>query len=456
MLDMQAVQEKWQWRNYARPEQLEPDDYLMWLIETGRGWGKTRTGAETVTNKIQYEGVRRVALVAPTASDARDTMVDELMENSGLLTVAPPWFTPKYEPSKRRLVYPNGAVCRIFSSEEPDRLRGPQHELAWCDELAAWKRHNVDQAWSNLMFGLRQGKAQVIVTTTPKPILLLRKLHKRAVEEPDSKIVITNGSTFDNEANLSNAYIETVVNPYKGTRVGEQELYGKLLEDNPDALWTYDDFERNRTTKVPEPILSKGIAVDPTGSDEGHECGIIGGALAGDFDSTKCDGYVLGDWSMRGTPDQWAARVIEAYDEIDADFVAVETNYGGQMVATVLRLKCRDLGHKPLNIIEVNATRGKVVRAEPISGLYQQDRIHHVTPTGQELEVLENQMTAFTMGDANDRVDANVWLWTHLLSNAVPRLGPGRALDQAYEKLIASRSERTPVTTMGSLWRKQF
>lgn len=448
-LDEAKVKAAWDWHNIARPEQLEPDDYLIWDIEAGRGWGKTKTGAETIQKKIERGEARRVAFVGATAADVRDTMVDELLENSGLLSVAPPWFYPKYEPSKRRLVYPNGAVVRLFSAEEPNRLRGPQHDLAWCDELAAWPISNIELVWANLMFGLRKGKSQVIVTTTPKPIKRLIEFHKKA-KTGEGRIVITNGSTFDNIAHLSQAYIDEVVEPYRGTRIGQQELYGQLLDDNPDALWTYDDLEKCRVTVAPEPLLKVGVAVDPTGSHEGHECGIMVGATAGDPKDPH--GYVLGDYSIRATPQKWALEVIRAVDDWDADEVIVEKNYGGEMAASVLRLTCRDISHRPLNIVDANATRGKHVRAEPISNLYQQERIHHVGIH----EVLEDQMVGFVGGDANDRVDANVWLWTRLLANRIPAIRGQKPMQQAYEEHMQKRGDRRPTTTLGSAWRRQF
>jgi phage terminase large subunit-like protein len=452
IVDLDAYKKQWDWSNFARPEQLEPLEYLIWLIETGRGWGKTRTGAETTIKKVESGKVGRVALVAPTAADARDVMVDELMQNSGILYCSPPYFMPKYEKSNRRIVWPNGAVAHLYSAEEPRRLRGPQHEFAWCDEVAAWPHQTIDETWSNLMFGLRQGVSQVLITTTPRPIKFLRTLHKRH-QLGNGRIKITKGSTFDNFANLSETYIEEVVNPYKGTRIGQQELYGQLLDDNPDAYWTYEDFELHRVESLPELVLRVGIAVDPTGSDEGHECGIIAGATGGSKDDPH--GYVIKDYSMRGTPSQWSKKVIEAYDEQDADFVLVEKNFGGAMVETVVRLTARDLGHPPIPIIEVNATRGKLVRAEPVSNLYQQGRIHHVGVH----EVLEDQSVGFSLESPNDRVDANVWLWTHMLSHRIPKLSRrDQTSAQAMEKHLKERIERRSgiTTVVGSLWRRQF
>ncbi len=454
-LDQSKFEQEWSWANYARDDQLEPLDWLIWLIETGRGWGKTRTGAETTNDKVRNQGVGRVALVAPTAADARDTMVDELMQNSGILSVSSPYFMPKYEKSNRRLVWPNGAVAYIYSAEEPKRLRGPQHEFAWCDELAAWPENSIQEAWSNLMFGLRQGKSQVVITTTPRPIKFLRDMHKRHALGR-GKIHITKGTTFDNEANLSDQFIEEVINPYKGTRVGMQELYGQLLDDNPDALWVYSDFENARVEAMPEPVWKIGMAIDPTGSADGHEVGIVIGATAGPRGQEH--GYLLADKSMRGMPEAWAEAVINAYDEYDVDEIIVETNFGGEMVTTVLRLKARAMGHSPLNIVDAHASRGKIIRAEPVSGLYQRQEIHHVGI----FEVLEDQMVGFVTGDTNDRVDANVWLWMRLLGHKLPKMNHGQDIASQFQRRLSGllvprhAEDRRQTTVMGSMWRKRF
>lgn len=460
MIDIDKLKDKWDWYNYARPEQLEPisNNWAVWYIKTGRGWGKTRTGAETVCKRVETNRAHNIALVTGTAADARDVMVDELQRNSGILSVAPPWFRPIYSKSNRRLVWPNGAVATLFAAEDPDALRGPQHDFAWCDELAAWPKNNIELTWSNLMFGLRQGSSQCIVTTTPKPV----PIFKRLLSLPTT--ILTEGSTYDNIQNLSTRYIDTNIKPYEGTRQGKQELYGEILDDTPGALWTEALLEQARIANpelITEDLTRIVIGVDPAGSHTGHEIGII---VGGRGKYTK-DGYCLADYSLNGTPDQWAEQIIHAYDHYHADAVAVETNYGGEMVEAVIRLKAKDLKHSSINIIEVHATRGKVIRAEPISGLSQQMRIHHVG----NFPKLEDQMCEFISGDANDRVDAYVWTFTELMLGVT--LIPQSDLQPKFEeKLLAaaiigtSRLTKSPQldriprgeSVMGPLWRRKF
>jgi len=397
------------WEAQARPSQMEPsgDWWSIWLIRTGRGWGKTRTGAETTIRRVRSGRARRIALVAPTAADARDIMVDELRENSGILACSPPDFMPEYQPSKRRLVWPNGAVARIFSAEDPDQLRGPQHDWAWCDELAAWKDGAREKAWSNLMFGLRKGASQCMVTTTPQPIPWFKK------ELARRKVHTTTGSTYENIHNLSDRFIEENIAPYEGTRLGRQELYGDILYDNPKALWTPQVIERNRIQldDAPSDYDRVVVGVDPPGSHNGHECGIIAGGRVGRI------GYALADWSLQGQPNEWATKAIELYDLLEADCIVVESNFGGEMVENTVRLVASAMGHGFVNVKSVKASRSKTVRAEPISGLSAQDRIKHVVSgNSNALATLEDQMLDFENGMANDRVDAYVWTFTDLLA----------------------------------------
>ena len=245
------------WSLWARPSQSPPPPpWTIWLILAGRGWGKTRTGAEWVHGKIN-EGAGRLALVAATAADARDVMVEG---DSGILATSAPWDRPQYEPSRRRLVWPNGAIATTYSADEPDRLRGPQHDAAWCDEIAAWR---YPDAWDMLMFGLRLGTApQVVATTTPRPIPLLRDL----LANP--RCVVTRGNTFENEANLASDFLDQMREKYEGTRLGRQELYADMLEDVPGALWQQAQIEAQRQPARPAQELRQDmarivVAIDP-------------------------------------------------------------------------------------------------------------------------------------------------------------------------------------------------
>jgi len=389
------------WRAKARPSQLPPPgDWNGWLALAGRGWGKTRAGAGWVHELVETRQAGRIALVAATAADARDTLVEGV---SGLLNTAPPGNRPQYESSKRRLTWPNGAVATTFSSEEADRLRGPEHDAAWADELAAWT--DVQGTWDMLMFGLRLGKRpRWLVTTTPKPIKLLRELLAREGKD----VAVTRGSTFENEANLAPTFLAAVRQRYAGTRLGRQELNAELLSDNPGALWQLDWLDRDRVSAAPE-LRRIVVAIDPAVSNnEGSdETGIIVAGVASDGLI-----YVLEDCSGRYAPHEWAAMAIAAYRRHKADRILAEVNNGGAMVEATIRA----LDHR-VSFKAVHASRGKVVRAEPIAALYEQRKVHHVGG----FAVLEDQMCAFTsdfdrakVGYSPDRVDALVWALTEL------------------------------------------
>lgn len=387
------------WRAKARPEQLPPPgDWLGWLILAGRGFGKTRAGAGWVHELVETRQAGRIALVAATAADARDTLVEGV---SGLLNTAPPWLRPIYEPSKRRVTWPNGAQATTFSSEEADRLRGPEHDCLWADELAAWQ--DPQAAWDMAMFGLRLGiRPRWLVTTTPRPIKLVKELIARA------DVVVTRGSTFDNAANLAPAFLAAVRNRYEGTRLGRQELNAELLSDTPGALWQHDWLERDRVKAAPE-LKRIVVAIDPAASNnEGSdETGLI---VAGRTADKQV--YVLEDLSGRYAPHEWARKAVNAYRRHKADRIIAEVNNGGAMVEATLRTVDSRASFKA-----VHATRGKVVRAEPIAALYEQQKVHHVG----SFATLEDQLCAFTTdfdraraGYSPDRVDALVWALTEL------------------------------------------
>ncbi len=402
------------WEYWARPEQLEPDgDWTFWLVNAGRGWGKTRTGAEWIRKKVG-QGFNRLGLIAPTAADCRDIMVEG---ESGILATSPPWDRPLYEPSKRRLTWDNGVMATLYSAEEPDRLRGPQHEILWCDEIGHWK---YPEAWDMAQLGLRLGaKPQAIVTTTPKPVRIVRELLK------DKDTIVTGGNTYANIANLAAAFYKTIVSKYEGTRLGRQEIHAELLDDTPGALWTRDILDDLRVRKAPE--LSRiVVAIDPavTSGDESDETGIIVGGLG-----VNGQGYVLADLTCRLRPNLWAKRAVAGYYTWEADRVIGETNNGGDLVEAILRTVDENIPYQ-----KVWASRGKRTRAEPISALYEQKKIHHVmtynkrTDTySNNLKDLEDQQCQFLPegSDASpDRVDALVWAFTYLMLEAtVFRIG---------------------------------
>jgi len=404
LTDEEAAALEYDWQFWARPNQLAPiGDWQTWLLLAGRGFGKTRTGAEWVRDKATSGKFGRIALVAPTASDARDVLVEG---ESGILAISPPWFRPHYEPSKRRLTWPNGALATTYSADEPERLRGPQHDAAWCDELGSWR---YPDAWDMLMFGLRLGpNPQSCVTTTPKPVKLVKDLLV------DSGTTITRGSTYDNKANLSPKFLSKIIKKYEGTRLGRQELYAELLEDMPGALWNrkmIDDLRVGGPTGKPVPEMRRiVVAIDPaTSTNEGSdETGIVVAGLG--FDN---HGYVWEDRSGAYSPDGWAREAVAQYHNRKADRIVAEINQGGDMVESTVRVVDRNVSYKG-----VHATKGKAVRAEPVAALYEQGRIHHIGA----FPVLEDQMCGFTvdfdrkaMGYSPDRMDALVWAFTELM-----------------------------------------
>jgi phage terminase large subunit-like protein len=386
------------WRGFlAREDQIAPDgDWDIWLVMSGRGFGKTRTGAEWVKGEVAAGRAGRIALIAETAADGRDVMAEG---ESGILAVYPKKEDrPLYEPSKRRITWQNGAVATIYNATEPDQLRGPQHDLAWSDELAKWKY--ARETWDQLQFGLRLGeKPRQLVTTTPRPIELIKAL----VSGSEGKVHITRGRTMDNRINLAASFLEKIEAKYAGTRLGRQELNGEILGDIPNALWTLANIDTARIKEHPATMRRIYVAIDPaiSNTEQSDEHGII---VVGQSADGK-DGYVLEDASLKGSPLDWAKRALSVHDRWQADGIAVEVNQGGDMVAQTIRSV-----RAGVKIVEVRATRGKHVRAEPIAALYEQGRIHHVGAF-IDLETQMTQMTTFGFeGDGSpDRVDALVW-----------------------------------------------
>ena len=413
------------WELWARPNQLPPaGGWRVWVLLAGRGFGKTRTGAEMIRARVSARNSRRLALVAPTAADARNVMVEG---ESGILAISPRWDRPRYEPSKRRLTWPNGAIATFYSAEEPERLRGPQHDAAWCDELTSWR---YPEAWDMLMFGLRLGEdPRVVVTTTPRPTKLLRTL----VEDP--AVAVTRGTTYENRPNLAPGFLDRIVRKYEGTRLGRQEIEAEILDDIPGGLWSRGIIEAARVRTTPslarivvaiDPAATSGLAADETGI-------IVGGKDA------EGHGWVLADLSGHYRPMEWAKTAVAAYYAHHADRVVAEVNNGGEMVESTLRVIDPNL-----SFTAVRASRGKIPRAEPVAALYEQGRVHHLGVFPQ----LEDQMCSLIRGgyDAGesrragfspDRVDALVWAMTDLLLAPIS----GEGIYEAYRQLSSQLSE---------------
>ena len=384
----------WDWPTWARPSQIVPaGEWLSWLVMAGRGWGKTRTGAEAVRYMAETGRASRIALIARTPADVRDVMLEG---ESGLLAISPPHFMPTWEPSKRRVTWPNGAIATTYSAEVPDALRGPQHDFAWGDELASWKY--LDAAYDNLMLGLRIGSdPRCMFTTTPKHIPRLREI----MAEPGTHI--TRGSTYENLVNLAPPFRERIVAKYEGTRLAAQELDGEMMEDVEGALWTMAGIDANRVSKAPE-MIRIAVGVDPavTSTKHSDETGIVcvGRARDGHL-------YILSDDSLRASNLGWARAVVASCDRHHADVVIGEVNNGGDLVAANIKAVDPSVPFR-----KVHASRGKYTRAEPISLLAEQGKLHHVG----RLAELETQLTSWTQGDnwSPDRMDAMVWACTEL------------------------------------------
>lgn len=403
------------WKFWRRPDQTTPTHrpWSFWLLNAGRGSGKTRTGAEQVREWAE-EAARnkapiQMALIAETKADVRDVLIQG---PSGLLRISPPWHYPRYEPSNRHLIWPDGTLAILFSGDEPNQLRGPQFHKAWVDELA--KYQYPEEAWDMLEFSLRLGdNPQAVITTTPRPIKKMREL---LTDDPD--VVVSTTSSYRNMANLSPKYIERVIRRYEGTRLGEQEIYARLLADTPGALWKLGLIEATRVAKVPE-LVRIVIGVDPavtshpgrgrshrqeeTNEDESNETGIVVCGL-----DARGHGYVWRDASGIHTPNEWALRVANLFVNHRADRIVAERNNGGDLVAYTMHTVAPNL---PVKLVW--ASRGKFARAEPIAALYEQHRIHHVGV----LSELEDEMTTWTPDVTEwspDRMDAMVWAMTEL------------------------------------------
>lgn len=391
---------EWDWRFWARPNQIAPDgDWLTWVINAGRGFGKTRAGAEWVREQVEA-GRQRIALIGETYKDLVEVMC---FGDSGLASVFPDHQKPKIVASPNvQIKFHTGAIALGYNATQPAQLRGPQFDAAWCDELAKWRY--ARETWDMLQFGLRLGdRPQALVTTTPRPIPVLKEIMA------DPATVVTSGSTFDNSANLAASFLDQIRKRYEGTRLGRQELNAEMLDDLPGALWTRSAFDSHRVKDAPD-MSRIVVAVDPSGtggqSDDGDSVGIV---IAGKGIDGRA--YVMGDWTCKLSPDGWGRRAVEAYRTYGADRIVAERNFGGAMVEHVIRTVDRAISYK-----EVTASRGKVARAEPIAALYEQGRVSHVG----SLPDLEDQCCligpdGFIGEGSPDRADAMVWALTELM-----------------------------------------
>ena len=392
---------KYDWQVRARPEQKTPTvEFTFWLVMAGRGWGKTRTATEWIIEQVR-KGYTKLGLVGPTASIVRDIMIEG---DSGILTISRPDFFPLYEPSKRKLTWPNGAVAHLYSAEEPDRLRGSQYQKMWAEELAVWK---YPEAWDMAKLSLRIGaNPQAVISTTPKPKRVIRELIN------DKNCVVSGGPTFDNRQNLSESFLRTIVDKYEGTTLGQQEIYAILLEELPDALWQRAVIANNRVSDINlDELVRIVVGIDPAGT--GKETSSETGIMVCGVDS-NLEGYVIDDLSCRKRPKGWASIAIKAYYRYKADRIIAEVNFGGDMVESVIRNVDKNVSYK-----SIYASRGKRARAEPVSALYEQGRIHHVGV----FKDLEDQQCNFTpeTKTSPDRIDALVWCFTDLIINRTER-----------------------------------
>ncbi len=431
LTDREKAELNHNWKFWARPNQVEPEgDWLTWMVLAGRGFGKTRMGSEWI-RKIAHENPGcRIALVAETAADARDVMI---LGDSGLLACDPTLTVDSWSPTNRRLRWPNGTQAWVYNATEPDQLRGPQHHFAWVDELAKFRY--MQATWDQLMFGLRLGKhPRVLVTTTPQPKPLIKSLVASGTTH------VTRGSTMDNKDNLAATAVKDMYDRYAGTRLGRQELEGEILGDIPGALWRREDIDETRIWDVPEDMERVFVAVDPAASsnEKSDENGIVVIGLARDKDG-YARGYVLEDASLRGTPEEWGRRAVQMYRKWSADKIIAEKNQGGEMVSHVLKTVDRSV---PVEL--VHASRGKFIRAEPVSALYEQKRVHHVG----EFKELEDQMCEFSVDNIRnentgspDRVDALVWGLTKIFDRIAGRARKMRADDP-----------NEVITTMQNVW----
>ena len=400
------------WRDIAREKQLPPDgDWLIWLLMTGRGFGKTRSGAEWVIERaMSYP--HSIALVGETAAEVRNPMIE--VSEASIMECARPSQRPEYIPTKRRLIFPNGSIATTYSGDKPRQLRGPEHGTAWMDEWTKYKY--PDRTLDNLLMGLRKGDdPRLAITNTPRPIPALKELIKL------DEVALVTGTTWENKDNLSDTMLAFLLKKYKDTYKGRQELEGLLIDDMPGALWKRSDIDDNRVDRVPregekeenlrdcEMLKRIVVALDPeaTSSEQSSQTGIIVGGLGYDNEV-----YIIADRTTRGSPGHWGGAAIDAYFDFSSDLLVGEANNGGDMIEYVLR-SVAESQDVTIQYRKIWASRGKRTRAEPIAAMYEQGRVHHVGAFSE----LEDQMCNWVPGDDSpDRMDALVWCVTELMS----------------------------------------
>lgn len=402
------------WKFWARPKQLPPPEpWTFWGVRSGRGFGKTRTGAEWVHERAMAgDGRRWIALVERTPADARDSMLNG---PGGILKVTPSAERPHYEPSKRRLTWPSGAWATIYSGENPKQARGFSGDTAWFEELAAYQYPR--ETWDNVLFGVREARVaapKILVTTTPRPIELMRELIA------DKRFRWTEGSSYENRANLDPVWFADIISRYEGTTLGEQEILGRLLEESPGALWKRAWIKRRRP---PDRELLKSLVRIIVGVDPHATTGRTGVVVFGVAEPRPLRGFVLADRTTGGSPATWARAAIDAYDEFGADLIVGEANNGGDMVEHTIRSVA---GGEQVAYTKVFAARGKTPRAQPVASCYEQGRVAHCGSFPE----LEDQLTNWVAGegDSPNNLDALVWAAT-----AAFGLTPAPAYEQVFE-----------------------
>ena len=396
------AQLKWHWPFWARPNQLAPEgDWQTWLVLAGRGFGKTEAGAQWIRARVKA-GARNIALIAETQKDLEEVMV------ARILKISPPDERPTVRYKPVRLTWPNGAMALGYNGTEPDQLRGPEFDTCWCDEFAKYRY--ARELWDMLQFTMRRPDPRVLVTTTPRPIPVLKEILA------DASTTTTRGTTMDNRGNLPASFITKILSKYDGTRLGRQELNAEILDDVPGALFIRDMFESTRIREAPE-LQRVVVAVDPSGTKGGAGNDDVGIVIAGLGIDGR--GYILADWTCNLGPAGWGRRAVEAYRHFEADRIVAEINYGGAMVESTIRAIDANVSYS-----EVRASRGKVARAEPVAALFEQKRISFVGGMPE----LEDQLCGFTPSgyigpNSPDRADAMVWAITELMLDQVESAG---------------------------------
>lgn len=384
------------WFLEARREQMEPPgDWFIWLIMAGRGFGKNWAGSNWLVDRHRIHGAKESGIVAATSQDLRRYCIEG---PSGILMCAPDDFRPTYQPSKTRLLWPNGSTTLLFTSEEPERLRGPNLDSVWCDELGAWK--NPEAVLDMLYLTLRLGDApKCMMTTTPRPIPVLRALLDREGKD----VTVTRGSTRDNEENLAGGFISQIEKQFKGTRLERQEIHGEFLDFFEGSLWSPEMLEAARERSKEVELTRVLVGVDPPTTSKGV-CGIVVAGIDGEQKA-----HVLADYSISGSPETWAGKVVSAAGAHSASAVVAEVNQGGEMVRSVIQ---HIDPYLPINM--VRAAKGKIARAEPVAMLYEQGRVtHHGMFKGLEDEMV--MMVPGELRESPNRVDALVWVIHELL-----------------------------------------